>query len=392
MKQRLSTAARYLTSRSAMREELEYLKGRVQDLAQAKPQRETFPIPYWYEWNPWEPTVQLPLRDLCRPGDTVFDVGANAGALTLVMSRLVGPRGVVCAFEASPRIVDKCQYNLAANGCANTQVYQRAIYHVSNELVNLYSGSHLNDSIVEAFGPQGVLTQVKTLALDDFVDYTHLTPSVIKMDIEGAEFDALQGMDRLLSSARPHLIVEQQPSDMRCHAFLSERGYCAVDLATYREVRTAEDFAPRAVVANLLFIHSSRRADTPYQPPFTFEAILNLPADAFVADASQSLSLREPVTLGPGRFIVDTDFTSSTDTNDVMAGVEADGREIFRYHTHSYFLSTSYRQWVIHLDRPQNINLFFRFLRATRDPTLDWRGARISRVVEFDRVPTPLVD
>src|SRR5258708_30491234 len=79
--------------------------------------RTTLQIPPFYDWNYWEPTVQLALRDLCRPGMVCFDVGANAGALSLVMSRLVGPRGVVCAFEASRRIVDKTHWNLVQAGC-----------------------------------------------------------------------------------------------------------------------------------------------------------------------------------------------------------------------------------------------------------------------------------
>ena len=52
----------------------------------------------WYRENLWEPTVQLVLRDLCLPGDTVFDVGANFAGLTTIMSRMVGPKGVVCSF------------------------------------------------------------------------------------------------------------------------------------------------------------------------------------------------------------------------------------------------------------------------------------------------------
>ena len=40
----------------------------------------------WYQENLWEPTVQIALRDLCKPGDVVFDVGANFAGLTTVMS------------------------------------------------------------------------------------------------------------------------------------------------------------------------------------------------------------------------------------------------------------------------------------------------------------------
>ena len=59
----------------------------------------SFRIPFWYEWNPWEPNVQIALNDLAKPGETVFDVGANAGALSLVLSRAVGPKGTVCSFD-----------------------------------------------------------------------------------------------------------------------------------------------------------------------------------------------------------------------------------------------------------------------------------------------------
>ena len=62
---------------------------------------------YWYEDNFWEPPVQIVLRDLCKSGNVVFDIGANLGGLTTVMSRSVGLRGIVCTFEASSRIVGK---------------------------------------------------------------------------------------------------------------------------------------------------------------------------------------------------------------------------------------------------------------------------------------------
>src|SRR5436190_1446534 len=93
----------------------------------------TFRIPYWYEWNPWEPNVQVAMNDLAKPGETVFDVGANAGALSLVLSRAVGPKGTVCSFEASPRIVGKCQYNLVQNGVNNVTLYHYAVYSKSKQ-------------------------------------------------------------------------------------------------------------------------------------------------------------------------------------------------------------------------------------------------------------------
>jgi FkbM family methyltransferase len=355
--------------------------------------RATFKIPFWYEWNYWEPTVQLALRDLCRAGDVVFDVGANAGALTLLMSRLVGPRGVVCAFEASPRIIDKCQYNLVANGCTNVYLVHRAVYSRSNEIVRIYAGTHLNDSLLESRARPGAEEfEVKTIALDDFVDYTGLVPKLVKMDVEGAEFEALRGLERTLGKGHPHVILEQQPDDLRCHQMLLELGYEALDLATYEVVKTSADFPPGSVVANVLFIHRTRMSETPYQPPIAKEMVTTVGRDAFSVGPDGSHVLKHPLRLPPGRFIFDVDFTAQRSDNEVFAGINADGREIFRYHTDSHFLSMSYRQWVVSLERASEIVLYLRFLSGTRDDTLDVRGVKVYRMPAFDHVLPPLID
>ena len=154
-------------------------------------QSQTFPLTDWWKPNFWEPTVALAIRDYCRPGDVVFDVGSNAGGLALMMSRLVGPRGIVLAFEASPRIIDKTHYNLVKAGCHNVTLFHKAVWRRSGDLVNMAPGDHLNDRIQE--GSSGGMT-VRTIALDDLAFGGDFRPSFIKMDIEGAEFDALGGM------------------------------------------------------------------------------------------------------------------------------------------------------------------------------------------------------
>src|SRR4051794_12307104 len=317
-------------------------------------------IPKFWERNYWEPTVQLPLRDYCRPGDVIFDVGANFGGLSTLISRFVGPRGVVCSFEASPRIIATTHQNLVSGGCSNVQLYHRAIYHTSGETIAIYAGSHLNDSIYPVGGPRGAEShKIETLALDDFVAATKLVPKLIKMDIEGAEFDALQGMKRLLADAKPVLILEQSPADMRCHELLSAQGYAGVDLATYRRIRSPADFGQGVSVANILYIHASA-ADDAYLDETPPAIVAEIPSAGFRHDGG--VEIEKPVTLAPGRYLCRADFSAAGTDNEVFAGLEVDGEVVLRYHTYTSFMAASYRDWVFVLRKPSEVAPYLRFI------------------------------
>ncbi len=346
----------------------------------------TFPLPNWWEPSFWEHTVALAIRDHCRPGDVVFDVGANAGALALLMSRLVGPRGIVCAFEASPRIIDKTHYNLVKAGCHNVTLLHRAVWHTTGELLNIAAGTHLNDRIATA--PTGM--SVRSVALDDFAAAGDFRPSFIKMDIEGAEFDALRGMPRLLREVRPVLALEQSPADMRCRELLAEAGYLALDLASYAPITSAEDFRPGTDVANVLFAPRETAAGNRYFSGGAPESIAALRAGDF-AVANGDISLRTPFMLPPGRYIVRAEFTAEGTDNEVFAGVEADGAVIFRYHTFTRFMAQSYRDWVIQLDRPSHISPYLRFVRGS-DSSLQWNGVTIERLPAFAAWVAPVIE
>jgi FkbM family methyltransferase len=343
-----------------------------------------FPLQGWWERSYWEPSVALAIRDHVRPGDVGFDVGANAGAFAMMMSRQVGPRGIVCAFEASPRIVGRTQHNLVQAGCTNVTLYHRAVWNRTGDLVAIAEGSHLNDRVEQ--GGSGAL--VPTLALDDFVDATGLLPAFIKMDIEGAEFDALRGMPKLLAGARPGLVLEQSPEDMRCHALLAEAGYAAMDLATYRRIDSAADFPAGTGIANVLFLPRDRAEASPYFDPRQ-DVVAHLAPDRFLR-GTEGVTMPEPLDLPPGRYILRADFTASGTANEVFAGVESGGEAILRYHTYTQLMAASYRDWVVQLDRPMAVAPYLRFISGA-DPSLDWRGVEVLRLPAFDSVPPPVV-
>jgi hypothetical protein len=269
---------------------------------------------------------------------------------------------------------------LVVNGCHNTQLFHRAVFGQSGEMVKIYHGSHLNDTVVRSQANTQNYHEVQTIALDDFVEHFDFHPKLIKMDIEGAEYDALQGARRTIANDRPILILEQQPQDSRCLDFLLEQDYAAIDLAVYEQVRSASDYPPGVGLANVLFVHRAQLERTPYRLPLKRTLMRTLDRTDFRFSENGDVDLSDPLELESGRYLFRMEFGAEGTSNEVMAGVDADGAVAFRYHTHSNFLATSYRDWTVDLPRVQSINLFFRFLNGTSDPTFDLRRAEIYRI------------
>lgn len=141
-----------------------------------------------------------------RPQDTFFDVGANIGLVSLIVARqpqFAG--GIVHAFEPEPRNFAHLQRNLAAN-----QLDRRAFAHQvalsreegRAELFIRGKAGEGRHSLVSARGSTGSIS-VELTTMAAFCARNQLEPTIIKIDVEGAEGDVLAGMDGLFAQTRP---------------------------------------------------------------------------------------------------------------------------------------------------------------------------------------------
>lgn len=174
--------------------------------------------------------------DLLQRGDTVLDLGANVGYYTMVASHLVGPDGLVHAFEASPFVLPWLEASVRRSGdaSANIRVHGVAVAQDCGEVAfHSAAPDKTGFSSIRDLGHAcSETTAVPSLAIDSMLD--ELTPvRLVKMDIEGAELLALRGMEHLLRRDRPHIITEMDDDFLRqlggsavemC-LFLIERGY-----------------------------------------------------------------------------------------------------------------------------------------------------------------------
>lgn len=173
-------------------------------------------------------------------GDVVYDVGAHVGYYTLLASKLVGARGRVYAFEPLPANLEFLEHHLKLNQITNVTVVPAAVSDATGlgrfNLASSRAMGHLAQSEskyatrplqVDARAADCEL-QVKTISLDDWTSRTERPlPRVIKMDIEGAELQALHGAAELLRRAFPTLLIATHGKTLHqaCQSFLSRLGY-----------------------------------------------------------------------------------------------------------------------------------------------------------------------
>ena len=177
-----------------------------------------------------------------REGMTVFDVGANVGELTLLFSRFTG-NGQVHAFEASSsgyeRLKTVCRAaarrNVVLNHVAVTDKEGTASLHVYDE--NYLSWSSVALRPLESYGinvrPVAV-EEVATTTVDLYCERNAIAAiDLLKIDVEGAEFQALLGAQQMLRQKRVRCVTfefGQTTFDMGNNAddlesYLAEMGY-----------------------------------------------------------------------------------------------------------------------------------------------------------------------
>lgn len=166
---------------------------------------------YWL--GTYEPQLMHVIKDLCCPGMTVYDVGANIGYVSLVFAQMVGLNGVVVAFEPLPNNVERIRYHIRANKLANIlRVEPFAVADQSGVANFLIHSAHSMGKIEGSKGRHieySAQIQVNTVTLDDFCyEMGNPAPHLIKMDIEGGAVQAVKGMTRLIAQERPVVLVE----------------------------------------------------------------------------------------------------------------------------------------------------------------------------------------
>ncbi|MDQ3677732.1 MAG: FkbM family methyltransferase [Actinomycetota bacterium] len=179
-----------------------------------------------------EPGVQEALRRHVAPGASVYDIGANIGFFSLLAARLAGPTGSVEAFEPLPAAAAGLRRHVALNDARTVTVHELAVAAHSGRAqlmaVQEASWSHLAQRGRHP-DTQEVL-EVQVVTIDELVAGGMRAPNVVKIDVEGAEIDVLEGMAETIRAHSPAIICELHGSNAEFVAYADAIGYVAHNL------------------------------------------------------------------------------------------------------------------------------------------------------------------
>ena len=197
---------------------------------------------------------------------------------------MVGGEGKVTAFEPIPFTHDVCAALLKKLGATNVALLQKGVgardeqvkFSVPLQDFGAMSAgqAHMAERNNELDGKEDYYSFTRAteftchvVALDNFLRLDERPLSFVKIDIEGAEFYALQGMRRLLEVHRPVVLIEIQPfflegfgvKESALVKLIDQLGY---DLYLYNQGSGKLRRHPDALIdSNYLMIHRSRTAE-----------------------------------------------------------------------------------------------------------------------------------
>jgi FkbM family methyltransferase len=181
-----------------------------------------------------ESAVQEALVRHLGRGGVLYDIGANVGFFSMLGARLAGvDSGRVYAFEAAPDNADAIRDNARLNQLTNIRVLPKAVSAAAGrarlQVVDDQSWSKLEEYGEHPY-TERVLT-VDTVAIDDLVESGELPPpTVVKIDVEGAEIAVLEGMRQTIDDHRPAIICELHDTHREFCDLMAEHSYRLINL------------------------------------------------------------------------------------------------------------------------------------------------------------------
>ena len=189
-----------------------------------------------YVMEPYEEMETELIEKNLKRGGTFIDIGAGVGYHTVIASRMVGNGGKVIAFEPEPTSFEYLKKNLKKNNCNNVLLYKLGVAdRRGKEMFYVYdkigrSRIEPVNSFLNAFQVRKRF-EIEMVRVDDVYQGK---AAFIKMDVEGSEYLALQGMRNLMKNNPQVKLISEVPDYKQSEFFklLQEWGFTIYEINT----------------------------------------------------------------------------------------------------------------------------------------------------------------
>ncbi|MDZ7962632.1 MAG: FkbM family methyltransferase [Aulosira sp. DedQUE10] len=175
----------------------------------------------------WEPSAQEIYHQLLKKGQVVYDLGANTGIHSAIFAKLVGIKGKVFAFEPLKDNIKELKSIKDLNHIDNIHIIDKAISNKTG-VTSLKIGNHNKQGSLVGIGCEtGDEIKIEMTTIDNLIEDGLDLPDFIKIDIEGAESDALQGFTNSINKSYPSFAIDLHTpeQDIKVGKFFKEYGY-----------------------------------------------------------------------------------------------------------------------------------------------------------------------
>lgn len=215
--------------------------------------------PRWMRYFPsdYEKENYEVLQQELKPGMDVIDIGAHIGLFSVICSQLTKGEGKIICCEPTPGTFNLLQRTLKINNCRNVTPLQVAVserlgsatFFISIENEGNNSNSLVGDHPLQ----QTTGYEVTLETIDHIIETYSLSPGIIKIDVEGAELDALKGGLKSFKACKPQLILGLHPAAIQRKGDSLEAIWDLLPSVPYKieldgKAMTKEDFCGRELL------------------------------------------------------------------------------------------------------------------------------------------------
>lgn len=210
----------------------------------------------WFRYFPgdYEKEHYDLLKEYLKPGMQVLDIGAHIGLFSVACSRLTENTGKIICFEPTPGTFSILKETLKLNHCDNVTAVQAAVSN-KNGMATFYEskaneGCNSNSLVKNRSEREFSAYDVKLVTIDSITADNLLKPSFIKIDVEGAELDALKGGIQTFKTLKPVLLLGLHPAFIKLKGDSLEAIWDVLQDCNYRvkledKLMAKEDFCGR---------------------------------------------------------------------------------------------------------------------------------------------------